>query len=53
MTKIHKFKVMYNISWYNFCLGSKLKDFTKDELSENSLNSTVHDFSIDHSSIQI
>ena len=32
-----------NVSWYNFCLGSVSKDFTKDEQSE---------VSVDHSSIK-
>ena len=44
-----KFKAKYNISWYNFCLESISKDFTKDEQSEISLNGTV---SFDHSSIK-
>ena len=43
---------MDNISRYTFCLGSKSKDFTKFEQSEISLNDTVHDFSVDHSSIK-
>ena len=34
-----------------FYLGSVSKDFTKDELSKISLNGTIYDFSIDHSSI--
>ena len=29
-----------------------LKDFTKDKQSEISLNDTVYDFSVDHSSIK-
>ena len=28
---ICKFKAKDNISWYNFCLGSISKNFTKDE----------------------
>ena len=36
--------------WY-ICLGSISKDFTKDELSEISLNGAVHNFSVKHSSI--
>ena len=28
-TEIFKFKAGDNISWYNFCLGSVSKDFTK------------------------
>ena len=51
-TEICKFKANDNISWYNCCLGSKSKDFTKDEQREISLNGTVYDFSIDHSSIK-
>ena len=27
-------------------------DFTKDEQSESSLNGTVYDFSVDHSSVK-
>ena len=41
-----------NVTWYNFCLGSISKDFTKDEQSEISFNGTVYDFSFDHSSIK-
>ena len=33
-TKIYKFEAKGNISWYNFCLGSLPKDFTKDEQGE-------------------
>ena len=50
-TEICKFKAKDNISWYNFCLGSTSKDFTKDEQSEVFLNGTVHDFLVDHSSV--
>ena len=50
--QIFKFKAKDNISWYNFCLGSKSKDFTKNEQSEISLNGTVYDFSVSHSSIK-
>ena len=35
--------------WYNFCLRSISKDFTKNEQSEISLNGTVYDFSVDSS----
>ena len=52
MKQIFKFKAKDNISWYNFCLGSKSKDFTKNEQSEISLNGTVYDFSVSHSSIK-
>ena len=38
--------------WYNFSLGIISKDFTKVEQSEISLNGTVCDFSVDHSSIK-
>ena len=51
-TEICKFKVCGNILWYQFCLGSISKDFTKDEMGEIYLNSTVYEFSVDHSSIQ-
>ena len=43
-TEICKFKANDNVSWYNFCLGSISKDFTKYEQSEISLNGTVYDF---------
>ena len=33
-TEICIFRAKDNISWYNFCLGSISKDFTKDEKSE-------------------
>ena len=49
-TEICKFKTKDNISWYDFCLGSISKDFTKNEQSEISLNGTVYDFLVDHSS---
>ena len=52
-TEIYKFKAEDNISWYNFCLGSVSQNFTKDEQSEISLNGTVYDFSVDHSSIKV
>ena len=42
--KTCKFRANGNISWYNFWLQSVSKDFTKDEKSETSLNSTVYDF---------
>ena len=50
--EICKFKAKDNISWYNFCLRSISKDFTKDDQSEISLNGTMYDFSVDHSSIK-
>ena len=34
-TEICKFKVNGNTSWYNFRLGSKSKDFTKDEQNDH------------------
>ena len=42
----------FNISQFNFYLTSISKDFIKDEQSEISLNCTVYDFSVDHSSIK-
>ena len=39
-------------SEYNFCSGSISKYFIKDEQSEVSLNGTVYDFSVDHSSVK-
>ena len=50
--EIFKFKVHDNIRQYEFYLGSVSKDFAKDEPSEISLNGTVYDFSVDHSSIE-
>ena len=50
--EIYKVKAKDNISWYDFCLGSVSKDFTKDEQSEISLNDTVYDFLVDHSSTE-
>ena len=42
-----------DINWYNYCLESISKDFTKDEQGEISLNATtVYDFSVDHSLIE-
>ena len=46
-TKIYKFKANDNIGCYDFCLGSKSKDFTKNEQSEISLNLAVYGFSVD------
>ena len=51
-TEIWKFKANDNISWYNFGLGSITKDFTKDAQSKMSLNGTVYDVLVDHSSIK-
>ena len=51
-TEIYKVKVKDIMSWYNFCLGSVSKGFTKDEKSKISLHGTVYDFSVDHSSIK-
>ena len=51
-TKSCKFKAKYNISWKNFCLGSVSEDFEKDNQSEISLNGTVHNFSVEHTSIK-
>ena len=50
-TKICKLKANVKISWYNLCLGSASKDFTKKEQSEISLNGNAFDFSVDLSSI--
>ena len=38
--------------YVSFVQETYQKDFTKDEQSEISLNSTVYDFSVDHSSIE-
>ena len=48
-TKICKFKVNYNINWYNLCLGILKKYSTKERQSKTSLNGSVFDFSADHS----
>ena len=50
--EIYKFKGKDNTSWYNFCLGSVSQDFAKDKQSKISLNGTVCNFSVDHSSIK-
>ena len=50
-TEIYKFKVKDNISWYNF-FRKPIKRFYKNEQSKISLNSTVYDFSVDHSSVK-
>ena len=51
-TEICKFKAHDNIRWYEFCLGSVSKDFTKDEQSQISLNRTGYDTSVHHNSIE-
>ena len=38
------------LKFKSFCLGSVSKSFTKGEQSQISLNSTVYDFLVDHSS---
>ena len=46
-------KAKHDINWYNYCLESIWKDFTKDEQIEISLNATtVYDFSVDNSLIE-
>ena len=49
--EICKFKAK-DKTWYDFFLRSVSKNFTKDEKNEFSLNGTVYDFSVDHSSIK-
>ena len=51
-TETCKFKGNDNICWYNFCLKSLSKYFTKDEQSDISLNGTVYNFSVRHSSVK-
>ena len=51
-TEICKLEAPYNIPWYKFCLGRVWKDFTKDKMSENSLDGIVYDFSVDHNAIK-
>ena len=50
-TEVFKFKADNNISWYNFCLRKESKEFSNDKQSEISLNVSLYDFSVDHSSI--
>ena len=40
------------IPWYKFYLRRVSKEFTKDEISEISLNSTVYNFPVDQSAIE-
>ena len=47
-----KFKANDNMNWYNFCLESVSKVFTKDEQSEFSLTDTAYDFVVEHSLIK-
>ena len=51
-TDIWKFKAFDSIRGYEFCLGRVSKDFTKDERSKISVNGTVYDFLVDHSSVE-
>ena len=48
-TEIYKFKATDDISWFNFCLVSDQKILQK--MSSVSLNGTVYDFPVNHSSI--
>ena len=50
--EIEKILAQDDVRWYKFCLGGVSKDITKDELNEISLNDTVYDFSVGHSSIR-
>ena len=38
--------------WYEFCLERVSRDFSKDEMSEFSLNNTVFDFSVSHKAVE-
>ena len=51
-TEIYKAKVHDSICWYELCLRSISKDFTKNEQIQISLNGTVYDFSVDYSSVE-
>ena len=51
-TDIYKLKENDNIHCFNFCSGSISRDSIKDEQSEISLNRTVYNFSVDHSSFK-
>ena len=51
-TEICKIKANNNISWYNLHLVSVSIDIKKDEQSKISLNGTVYDFSVGHSSMK-
>ena len=50
-TKQRFVKAHDNIAWYEFCLEGVSKDFTKDKISEISLNSTASNFSVDPSAM--
>ena len=50
--EIEKILAQDDVRWYKFCLEGVSKDITKDELNEISLNDTVYDFSVGHSSIR-
>ena len=52
-TDIKKIKANDNTSYYNFCLGSVLKHFTRDEMSKNFVKDTLFDFWVDHRWIKI
>ena len=51
-TEIYKIKAKIEQKLEYFCLGRILKDFTKDEQKETSLNGIVYDFSVSHGSIK-
>ena len=51
-TEICKLNPKDIVSWYNLCLGSVSKDFTKDKQREISLNGIVYEFTVDHSSVK-
>ena len=52
VNRICKIKANNNISWYNLHFLSVSIDFKKDEQSKISLNGTVYDFSVGHSSMK-
>ena len=51
-TEIYKFKTHDSIGWYEVCLRSLSKDFTKEKQREIFLNCRVYDFSVGHSSVE-
>ena len=52
-TKIHKFKVKDNVSWYNFCLGRVYHKILRKLKSEISLNGTLNFFQLKKKNILI
>ena len=51
-TEIYKFKVHWQQTLLWVLFRKQTKDFTKDKQSEISLNGTVYDISVNHSSVE-